>query len=53
MALSSLRERLGRTLLTVLTVAFSSGFVYFLLLAPRSDAPADRQSATLLLFLAR
>lgn len=52
MAFSSLRERLGRTVLTILTVAFSAGFVFFLLLSPQAQRPADIQGAQLLLILA-
>lgn len=51
MALSSLRVRLTRTGLTLLTIAASSAFFMFLLTTPRSDDPTDRQIWMLMLVL--
>ncbi len=49
-ALSSLRLRLGRTVLTLLTVAASCAFVLFLLTTPATD-PAEREKWALMLAL--
>ncbi|MCC5806984.1 MAG: ABC transporter permease [Opitutales bacterium] len=51
MALSSLRLRMGRTLLTLLTVSACCAFLLFLLTAPISDDPADRQMWGLMITL--
>ncbi|MCC5841229.1 MAG: FtsX-like permease family protein [Opitutales bacterium] len=51
MAMSSLRLRMGRTLLTLLTVAACCAFLLFLLTAPISDDPADRQMWGLMITL--
>ncbi len=51
MALSSLKLRMGRTLLTLLTVAACCAFLLFLLTAPISDEPAERQMWGLMITL--
>lgn len=51
MALSSLRVRLSGTVLTVLTIAVSTGFLLYLLTVPLSANPADRDAWTLMLAL--
>jgi putative ABC transport system permease protein len=51
MALNSLRVRLGRTVLTVLTIATASAFLVYLLTLPRSADPVERDSWTLMLSL--
>jgi putative ABC transport system permease protein len=52
MALSSLRLRVTRSILTLLTVTTSCAFLMYLLTAPRRDDPADRQGWLLLVALA-
>jgi ABC-type antimicrobial peptide transport system permease subunit len=52
MALSSLRLRVGRSLLTVLTIATSSAFMMFLLTMPRKGDVTESQSWTLMMVLA-
>jgi predicted lysophospholipase L1 biosynthesis ABC-type transport system permease subunit len=52
MALSSLRLRVTRAVLTLLTIATSSAFLMYLLTAPRRDDLADRQGWLLLVVLA-
>lgn len=47
----SLRLRVARSLLTALTIATSSAFLVYLLLAPRRPDAADRQGWTLLMTL--
>lgn len=51
MALSSLRLRIGRTVLTLLTVAACCAFLLFLLTVPISEDPADRQMWGLMITL--
>jgi ABC-type antimicrobial peptide transport system permease subunit len=51
MAMSSLRLRMGRTLLTLLTVAACCAFLLFLLTTPRSDDPTERQMWMLMITL--
>lgn len=51
MAMSSLRLRIGRTILTLLTVAACCAFLLFLLTVPISDDPADRQMWGLMITL--
>lgn len=51
MALSSLKIRLSRTFLTVLTITTSTGFMMYLLTMPRSDDPVERDSWILMLSL--
>lgn len=51
MALSSLKIRLARTFLTVLTITTSTGFMMYLLTMPRSDDPVERDSWILMLSL--
>lgn len=51
MAMSSLRLRIGRTLLTLLTVAACCAFLLFLLTVPISDDPADREMWMLMITL--
>jgi ABC-type antimicrobial peptide transport system permease subunit len=52
MALSSLRLRIGRSLLTVLTIATSSAFMMYLLTMPRQRDVTEQQSWTLMMVLA-
>lgn len=52
MAVSSLRIRIWRSMLTVLTIATTSGFMMYLLTAPRTDDPAEDLSWKLMLVLA-
>lgn len=51
MALSSLRLRITRSLLTMLTIATATAFMMYLLLLPRSADAADRQSWFLMMGL--
>ncbi len=51
MAFSSLKIRLTRTFLTVLTITTASGFMMYLLTMPRSDDPVDRDGWLLMLGL--
>ena len=52
MAVSSVRVRLGRALLTCLTIATATAFMMYLLTMARRDDPTDRQSWQLMLALA-
>ena len=51
MAVSSLRVRLSRSLLTGLTISTATAFMMYLLTMPRSDDPTERQSWYLMLAL--
>lgn len=51
MALNSLRIRITRTALTLLTIATSSAFLIYLLTLPRTDDIADQQAWYLMLTL--
>lgn len=51
MALNSLRIRITRTALTLLTIATSSAFLIYLLTLPRTDDIADQQAWYLMLGL--
>jgi putative ABC transport system permease protein len=51
MAISSLKVRLPRTLLTVLTITTSTAFLMFLLTMPQTDDPAEAQGWALMLGL--
>ena len=51
MALSSLRLRIVRSLLTMLTITTATAFMMYLLLLPRAADPADRQSWLLMMGL--
>jgi ABC-type antimicrobial peptide transport system permease subunit len=51
MAVSSLRLRFARSLLTVLTVATAGAFLVYLLLLPPGDDPADRNAWRLMFAL--
>lgn len=51
MAMSSLRLRMGRTMLTLLTVAACCAFLLFLLTTPAAEDPADRQMWSLMITL--
>lgn len=51
MALSSLKLRLSRTLLTLLTIATSTAFLMYLLTVQRPDTAAEQQSWGLMLVL--
>jgi ABC-type antimicrobial peptide transport system permease subunit len=50
-AISSLRVRLGRAMLTVLTISTATAFLMYLLSMPGTDDPTDRQSWYLMLVL--
>ncbi len=50
-AVSSLRVRFGRTLLTTLTIATAAAFMMFLLTAPRGEGNTERQTWGLMLVL--
>lgn len=53
MALSSLRLRLGQTLLTLLTIATCTAFLIYLLTMPgAADDPSEKDSRSLMLILA-
>lgn len=52
MALSSLKLRIGRSFLTVLTIATSSAFMMYLLTMPRKGDVTEQQSWTLMMVLA-
>jgi ABC-type antimicrobial peptide transport system permease subunit len=52
MALSSLKLRIWRSLLTVLTIATSSAFMMYLLTMPRKGDVTEQQSWTLMMVLA-
>lgn len=51
MAMSSLRVRLSRTLLTVLTIAVASGFLLYLLTVPLDEGQGERDSWLLMIIL--
>lgn len=51
MAISSLKVRLPRTLLTVLTISTATAFMMWLLTAPKAADPTERQSWGLMLGL--
>lgn len=51
MALSSMRVRLGRTLLTLATITAASAFIMFLLFVPLTSDPAGREAWLLMLAL--
>jgi len=51
LALSSLRVRLGRAMLTVLTIATATAFLMYLLSMPGTNDPTERQSWYLMLVL--
>jgi ABC-type antimicrobial peptide transport system permease subunit len=51
MAISSLKVRLPRTLLTVLTITTSTAFLMYLLTMPKTDDPVESQSWGLMLAL--
>lgn len=51
LAVSSLKVRLSRTYLTVLTIATSTAFLMYVLTIPASDDPAERQGRALMLGL--
>ncbi|MCH8473810.1 MAG: FtsX-like permease family protein [Opitutales bacterium] len=51
MAVNSLKVRISRTTLTLLTIATSSAFLIYLLTLPRSDDLADQQTWYLMLGL--
>jgi ABC-type antimicrobial peptide transport system permease subunit len=51
MAVSSLKVRLPRTLLTVLTITTSTAFLMYLLTMPQTGDPVESQSWTLMLAL--
>ena len=50
-AVSSLKVRFGRTLLTTLTIATASAFMMFLLTAPRGGSNTEQQTWALMLVL--
>jgi len=52
MALSSLRLRIGRSMLTMLTVATATAFLVYLATMPREADPTERQSWVLMVVLA-
>jgi len=51
MAISSLKIRFSRTLLTLLTIATTTAFLIYLLTLPRSSDPVEQQSWILMLSL--
>ena len=52
MAMSSLKVRIGRALLTTLTICTATSFMMYLMAAPRTEAPTEQESWTLMLTLA-
>ncbi len=51
MAVNSLRQRVSRALLTLLTIATATAFMMYLLTMPRSTDPVDQQSWGLMMVL--
>jgi len=51
MAINSLRQRIGRAVLTLLTISTATAFMMYLLTMPRSEDPVDQQSWRLMMVL--
>jgi ABC-type antimicrobial peptide transport system permease subunit len=51
MAVNSLRQRIGRAVLTLLTITTATAFMMYLLTMPRSTDPVDQQSWRLMMIL--
>ena len=51
MAISSLRQRVSRALLTLLTIVTATAFMMYLLTMPRTEDPAELQSWRLMMIL--
>lgn len=51
MAISSLRQRVSRALLTLLTIVTATAFMMYLLTMPRTEDPAEVQSWRLMMIL--
>lgn len=51
MAVNSLRQRIGRAVLTLLTITTATAFMMYLLTMPRSEDPVDIQSWRLMMIL--
>jgi ABC-type antimicrobial peptide transport system permease subunit len=51
MAINSLRQRISRAVLTLLTISTATAFMMYLLTMPRSDDPVDAQSWGLMMVL--
>jgi hypothetical protein len=51
MAMSSLKQRISRAVLTLLTISTATAFMMYLLTMPRSDNPVDVQSWRLMMVL--